>query len=247
MINLKSSAEIGMMRKSGQVLKDLLLYLEEKVRPGISTKKLDEFAYDYIKRHGGTPSFLGYGGFPASICASVDEVVVHGIPGHKRLEEGMIIGIDAGVILNGWQSDAARTFFVGDVSDEKKKLVEVTRESFFEGVKHFVEGGRLGDISQAIQDYNESRGYGVVRDLVGHGIGRKMHEDPAVPNFGVAGHGIRLQKGLVLAIEPMVNAGTWRVKTLDDGWTCVTQDGKPSAHYENTVALTENGTEILTL
>ena len=159
----------------------------------------------------------------------------------------MIIGIDAGVILNGWQSDAARTFFVGEVSDEKKKLVEVTRESFFEGVKHFVEGGRLGDISQAIQDYNESRGYGVVRDLVGHGIGRKMHEDPAVPNFGVAGHGIRLQKGLVLAIEPMVNAGTWRVKTLDDGWTCVTQDGKPSAHYENTVALTENGTEILTL
>lgn len=247
MINLKSSAEIGMMRKSGQVLRDLLLYLEEKVRPGISTKKLDEFAYDYIKRHGGIPSFLGYGGFPASICASVDEVVVHGIPGHKRLEEGMIIGIDAGVILNGWQSDAARTFFVGEVSDEKKKLVEVTRESFFEGVKHFVEGGRLGDISQAIQDYNESRGYGVVRDLVGHGIGRKMHEDPAVPNFGVAGHGIRLQKGLVLAIEPMVNAGTWRVKTLDDGWTCVTQDGKPSAHYENTVALTENGTEILTL
>ena len=227
MINLKSSAEIGMMRKSGLVLRDLLLYLEEKIRPGISTKKLDEFAYDYIK--------------------SVDEAVVHGIPGHKRLEEGMIVGIDAGVILNGWQSDAARTFPVGEVSEEKRRLMDVTRESFFEGVKHFKEGGRLGDISAAIQEYNESRGYGVVRDLVGHGIGRKMHEDPAVPNFGTAGHGVKLQRGLVLAIEPMVNMGTWKVITLDDEWTCVTADGKPSAHYENTVALTENGAEILTL
>ena len=235
MINLKSSAEIGMMRKSGLVLRDLLLYLEEKIRPGVSTKKLDEFAYDYIKRHGGTPSFLGYGGFPASICTSV------------RLEEGMIVGIDAGVILNGWQSDAARTFPVGEVSEEKRRLMDVTRESFFEGVKHFKEGGRLGDISAAIQEYNESRGYGVVRDLVGHGIGRKMHEDPAVPNFGTAGHGVKLQRGLVLAIEPMVNMGTWKVITLDDEWTCVTADGKPSAHYENTVALTENGAEILTL
>ncbi len=234
MINLKSSAEIGMMRKSGLVLRDLLLYLEEKIRPGVSTKKLDEFAYDYIKRHGGTPSFLGYGGFPASICTSVDEAVVHGIPGHKRLEEGMIVGIDAGVILNGWQSDAARTFPVGEVSEEKRRLMDVTRESFFEGVKHFKEGGRLGDISEAIQEYNESRGYGVVRDLVGHGIGRKMHD-------------VKLQRGLVLAIEPMVNMGTWKVITLDDEWTCVTADGKPSAHYENTVALTENGAEILTL
>ena len=247
MINLKSSAEIGMMRKSGLVLRDLLLHLEEKIRPGISTKKLDEFAYDYIKRHGGTPSFLGYGGFPASICTSVDEAVVHGIPGHKRLEEGMIVGIDAGVILNGWQSDAARTFPVGKGTEEKRRGVGVTRESFFEGVKHFKEGGRLGDISAAIQEYNESRGYGVVRDLVGHGIGRKMHEDPAVPNFGTAGHGVKLQRGLVLAIEPMVNMGTWKVITLDDEWTCVTADGKPSAHYENTVALTENGAEILTL
>ena len=172
---------------------------------------------------------------------------MHGIPGHKRLEEGMIVGIDAGVVLNGWQSDAARTFFVGEVSEEKRRLVQTTRERCFEGVKHFGEGGRLGDISHAIQVYNEERGYGVVRDLVGHGIGRKMHEDPQVPNFGVAGHGVRLQKGLVLAIEPMVNAGTWRVETLDDGWTCVTLDGKPSAHYEKPVALPENGTEILTL
>ena len=171
----------------------------------------------------------------------------------KNIKEGTELGklaksyIDAGVILNGWQSDAARTFPVGEVSEEKHRLMDVTRESFFEGVKHFKEGGRLGDISAAIQEYNESRGYGVVRDLVGHGIGRKMHEDPAVPNFGTAGHGVKLQRGLVLAIEPMVNMGTWKVITLDDEWTCVTADGKPSAHYENTVALTENGAEILTL
>lgn len=247
MINLKSAAEIELMRKSGRVLADMLLFLEEKVKPGVSTLKLDEFAFDYIKRHGGEPSFLGYGGFPASICASIDEVVVHGIPSHRRLEEGMIVGIDAGVILNGWQSDAARTFLVGEVSEEKRRLVETTRESFFEGVKQFKEGGRLGDISNAIQVYNESRGYGIVRDLVGHGIGRKMHEDPQVPNYGMAGHGVKLQRGLVLAIEPMVTLGTWKVETLSDGWTCVTLDRMPSAHYENTVALTENGTEILTL
>ena len=247
MIYLKSPAEIELMRKSGAILRDLLLALEEKVKPGVSTKKLDEFAYDFIKRHNAEPSFLGYGGFPASICASIDEVVVHGIPSHRRLEEGMIIGGDVGAILNGWQSDAARTFLVGEVSEEKKKLVETTRESFFVGVEQFKEGGRLGDISHAIQEYNEQRGYSVVRAMVGHGIGKKMHEDPQVPNFGRAGHGVRLEKGLVLAIEPMINLGTWQVETLDDGWTCVTIDGKPSAHYENTVALTENGAEILTL
>lgn len=247
MINLKSPAEIELMRKSGAILRDLLLSIEEKIKPGVTTKKLDEFAYDFIKRRGATPSFLGYGGFPASICASIDEVVVHGIPGHRRLEEGMIIGIDVGAVLNGWQSDAARTFAVGEVSEEKRRLMDVTRESFFAGVEKFREGGRLGDISQAVQEYNESRGFSVVRDMVGHGIGRQMHEDPQVPNFGRAGHGVKLEKGLVLAIEPMVNAGTWKVKILDDEWTCVTADGKPSAHYENTVALTENGTEILTL
>ena len=247
MITLKSPTEIGYMRKSCAVIRDLLLYMEDKVKPGVSTKKLDEFVHDYIVKHGAKPSFLGYGGFPASACISIDDVVVHGIPSARRLEDGMIVGVDVGAILNGWQSDAARTFLVGEVSAEKRRLVDTTRESFFKGVEQFRDGGRLGDISHAIQVYNEERGYSMVRDLVGHGIGREMHEDPQVPNFGRAGHGVRLAVGMVLAIEPMVNMGTWKVETLDDGWTCVTQDGMPSAHYENTVALTENGAEILTL
>jgi methionyl aminopeptidase len=247
MINLKTPAEIEKMRKAGALLKATLEYLEENVKPGVTTKKLDELAYSFIKKHNASPSFLGYGGFPASICASIDEVVVHGIPSERKLEEGEIIGIDCGVVLNGWQSDAARTIAVGEISEEKRKLIETTKQSFFEGVKQFKEGGRLGDISHAVQSYNESRGYSVVRDLVGHGIGRHMHEDPAVPNYGREGHGLRLEKGLVLAIEPMINIGTWEVETLSDGWTCVTLDRKPSAHYENTVALTENGAEILTL
>lgn len=247
MITLKSPTEIGYMRKSCAVIRNLLLYMEDKVKPGVSTKKLDEFVHDYIVKHGAKPSFLGYGGFPASACISIDDVVVHGIPSARRLEEGMIVGVDVGAILNGWQSDAARTFLVGEVSAEKRRLVDTTRESFFKGVEQFRDGGRLGDISHAIQVYNEERGYSMVRDLVGHGIGREMHEDPQVPNFGRAGHGVRLAVGMVLAIEPMVNMGTWKVETLDDGWTCVTQDGMPSAHYENTVALTENGAEILTL
>lgn len=247
MIYIKSPAQIAAMKKSGAILRDLLCAIEERVKPGVSTKKLDEFAYEFITKHNAKPSFLGYGGFPASICASIDEVVVHGIPGHRRLEEGQIIGIDVGAVLDGWQSDAARTFAVGEISQEKRRLVDTTRESFFKGVEQFRQGGRLGDISHAIQQYNEERGFSVVRAMVGHGIGRKMHEDPQVPNFGSAGHGIKLEVGLVLAIEPMINLGTWQVKTLDDGWTCVTTDGKPSAHYENTVALTEHGTEILTL
>ena len=247
MIRLKSTAEIAKMKKSCEIIRDLLLFMEEKVRPGITTKKLDEFAYDYIKRKGATPSVLGYGGFPGSICASIDEVVVHGIPSSRRLEEGQIIGIDVGAILGGWQSDAARTFIVGDTTPEKKKLVEVTKESFFKGVEQFKLGNRLGDISHAIQEYAEGHGFGVVRAMVGHGIGREMHEDPQVPNYGRAGHGPKLEKGLVLAIEPMITLGDWQVETLGDGWTCVTVDRSPSAHYENTVALTENGIEILTL
>ena len=245
MINIKSPHEIECMRKSGAILRDCLLFLGERVKPGVSTKRLDEFAYDYIKRHDSTPSFLGYGGFPGTICASIDEVVVHGFPSDRRLKEGEIIGVDCGLVFKGWQADAARTFLVGEVSEEKKRLVDTTRESFFEGVKQFKAGGRLGDISHAVQVYNESRGYGVVRSMVGHGIGREMHEDPAVPNYGKAGHGPKLEVGMVLAIEPMVNMGTWQ--TLEDGWKCETLDGKPSAHYENTVALTENGAEILTL
>ncbi len=245
MIIIKNSAEIECMRKSGALLRDLLLYLEEMVKPGVSTKRLDEFAYDYIKKHNSTPSFKGYHGFPGTICASVEDQVVHGFPSEHRLKEGEIVSIDAGLCFKGWQADAARTFLVGEVSEEKKKLVDTTRESFFEGVKQFKAGNRIGDISHAIQVYNEERGYGVVRAMVGHGIGREMHEDPSVPNYGRAGHGPRLEVGMVLAIEPMVNMGTWQV--IEDGWKCTTMDGKPSAHYENTVALTENGAEILTL
>lgn len=245
MINLKSPSEIECMRKSGAILRDCLLFLEERVKPGVSTKRLDEFAYDYIKRHDSKPSFLGYGGFPGTICASVNQTVVHGFPSDRRLKEGEIVGVDCGLIFKGWQADAARTFLVGEVDEEVAKLVQTTRESFFEGVKQFKVGGRLGDISHAIQEYNESRGYGVVRSMVGHGIGREMHEDPSVPNYGKAGRGVKLEVGMVLAIEPMVNMGTWQ--TIEDGWKCETLDGKPSAHYENTVALTENGAEILTL
>ncbi len=250
MIRLKSPFEIDCMRKSGEILRDCLLFLEERVKAGVSTKKLDEFAYEYIKGHGAEPSFLGFDAgmgvpFPGTICASVDSVVVHGFPSERKLKEGEILSIDCGLVFKGWQADAARTIAVGEISKEKRDLVDVTRQSFFEGVKNFKEGNRLGDISSAIQLYCESRGYSIVRTMTGHGIGREMHEDPSVPNFGRAGHGIRLERGLVLAIEPMVNMGTW--KTHDEGWLCETLDKKPSAHYENTVALTENGAEILTL
>lgn len=245
MIKIKSPAEIECMRKSGEILRDCLLFLGERVKAGVSTKRLDEFAYDYIIRHGAKPSFLGYGGFPGTICASVDEVVVHGFPSDKRLEEGQIFSLDCGLIFKGWQADAARTFPVGEISEEKQRLVDTTRESFFEAVKQFKVGNRIGDISNAVQTYCESRGYGVVRSMIGHGIGREMHEDPQVPNYGKAGHGPRLEVGMVLAIEPMINMGTWQ--TVENGWSCVTADRKPSAHYENTVALTENGAEILTL
>lgn len=245
MINIKSPSEIECMRRSGAILRDCLLFLEERVKPGVTTKRLDEFAHDYILRHNSKPSFLGYGGFPGTICASIDEVVVHGFPSDRRLEEGQILSIDCGLIFKGWQADAARTVLVGEVSDEKKLLVKTTRESFFKGVEMFREGNRLGDISYAVQKYCEDRGYGVVRSMVGHGIGREMHEDPAVPNYGKPGHGVKLQRGMVLAIEPMINLGIWQ--TVENGWSCKTLDGKPSAHYENTVALTENGAEILTL
>ena len=248
MITIKSASQIEKMRKSGAVTKGALELIEKSIRPGISTKQLDKIAYDYIISKGAKPNFLNYNGFPGSICASVNDEVVHGIPSKQVvLKEGDIISIDMGAILDGWHSDAARTFGVGKISDEAQKLIDVTRECFFEGIKHAKHGAKLGDISYAIQTYAESHGYGVVRDLVGHGIGTSLHEDPSVPNFGRAGHGVRLAAGMVLAIEPMINEGTWRVEMLDDDWTVVTQDGKLSAHYENTVAITKDGCEILTL
>ena len=248
MISIKSAKQIDKMRESCALTKELFLILEDKIEPGISTKELDTIAYNFYKKNGATPNFLNYNGFPATICASVNDEVVHGIPSkNKILCEGDIISIDMGCILDGWHSDAARTFAVGKISDEAQRLIDTTRESFFEGIKVIKHGVKLGDVSHTIQTFLEERGYGVVRDLVGHGIGRALHEDPEVPNFGKAGHGIRLAAGMTLAIEPMVAAGDYHVGVLDDDWTVVTADRSLAAHYENTVLITREGCEILTL
>lgn len=248
MISIKSAKQIEKMRESCKLTKELFLILEDKINPGVSTKELDTIAYNFYKKHGATPNFLNYNGYPATICASINDEVVHGIPSSKKiLCDGDIISIDMGCILDGWHSDAARTFPVGKVSEEAQKLIDVTRESFFEGVKVIKHGVKLGDVSHTIQTFLEERGYGVVRDLVGHGVGRALHEDPEVPNFGKAGHGIKLASGMTLAIEPMVTAGDYHVGVLDDDWTVVTADRSLAAHYENTVVVTRDGCEILTL
>ncbi|MDD6483871.1 MAG: type I methionyl aminopeptidase [Clostridiales bacterium] len=248
MITIKSAKQVEKMRKACEITKGALELIEKNIHPGVTTKQLDKIAYDFIKSKGAQPNFLNYNGFPGSICASVNDEVVHGIPSKRTvLKEGDIISIDMGTVLDGWHSDAARTFGVGKISDEAKRLIDTTRESFFEGIKHIKHGAKLGDCSAAIQEYCESRGYGVVRDLVGHGIGQSLHEDPSVPNFGTKGKGVRLAAGMTLAIEPMINEGTWKVEILDDDWTVVTADGKLSAHYENTILVTRDGCEILTL
>ncbi|WAM34661.1 type I methionyl aminopeptidase [Caldicellulosiruptor morganii] len=247
MITIKSEAELDSMRSAGRIVANVLKELEKIIKPGITTKELDEFAEEYIIKNGGIPSFKGLYGYPASICTSINDEVVHGIPGLRRLENGDIISIDVGVCVDGLHADAARTFAVGEISETAKLLIKTTEESFFEGIKNAVAGRRIGDISNSIQKYVESRGFSVVRDLVGHGIGRKFHESPQVPNFGKAGVGIRLIKNMTLAIEPMVNEGTFRVYTAEDGWTVKTLDGKLSAHYENTIVITEGLPEIITL
>lgn len=248
MITIKTAQEIELMRKANVIVRDTLDLLRDNIKEGMTTKALDKIAYDYITKCGAKPSFLGYDGFPASICTSINEQVVHGIPSDKVvIKEGDIVSVDCGSIYKGFNGDAARTFMIGKVDEKVKKLVEVTQQSFFEGVKILKEGVRLGDLGHAIQSYAESFGYGVVRALVGHGIGRDMHEDPEVPNYGRAGHGLRLRKNMTIAIEPMINMGTHDVYMLDDGWTIVTADNLPSAHYENTVAITEDGVEILSL
>ena len=248
MISIKSSKQIDKMRESCKLTKELFLILEDKIKPGITTKELDTIAYEFYKKHGATPNFLNYNGYPATICASVNDEVVHGIPSNKViLRDGDIISIDMGCILDGWHSDAARTFGVGKITDEAQKLIDDTKQSFFEGISVIKHGVKLGDVSHTIQTFLEERGYGVVRDLVGHGIGRELHESPEVPNFGTAGRGVRLAAGMTLAIEPMVTAGNYRVGVLDDDWTVVTADGSLAAHYENTVVITRDGCEILTL
>lgn len=248
MITIKSASQIEKMRVACKITRDALSLIEEHVKPGVSTAQLDKLAHEFILSRGAKPNFLHYNGFPASICASVNDRVVHGIPSKSTiLKEGDIISIDMGAEKDGYNGDAARTFAVGKVSDEAQRLMDVTKQSFFEGIKHLRHGAKLGDLSAAIQEYAEGHGYSVVRDLVGHGIGQKLHEDPSVPNFGRAGRGVKLAAGMTLAIEPMINAGGWEVEVLDDDWTVVTADGSLSAHYENTVLITKDGYEILTL
>ncbi|MCH5152908.1 MAG: type I methionyl aminopeptidase [Clostridiales bacterium] len=249
MITIKSDAQISYMRHANQIVRDTLNLLRDHTKPGVSTYELNRLAHDYIVSQGAVPSFLNYHGFPASICVSVDCEVVHGIPSKKKiLQEGQIVSYDCGAIFNGWHGDAARTVAVGLISPECQQLIDVTEQCFFKGVESIVAGvTRLGDLGHVIQEYAESFGYGVVRELVGHGIGREMHEEPDVPNFGTAGRGIRLSEGMTLAIEPMITMGTERVDFLEDGWTVKTHDRKPAAHYENTIAITSNGIEILSL
>lgn len=248
MISIKTPNEIQLMRKANQIVRDTLNLIEDNIKVGMTTAQIDKLARNYIVKCDAKPSFLGYNGFPASICTSINEQVVHGIPSDKVvIEEGDIVSVDCGSIYKGYNGDAARTYLIGKVSEEKARLVEITKQSFFEGIKVLKEGARLGDLGYAIQSYAESYGYGVVRDLVGHGIGRQMHEDPQVPNYGRAGHGMRLRKNMTIAIEPMINMGTHEVYMLDDNWTVVTADKMPSAHYENTILITEYGVEILSL
>lgn len=235
------------MREAGRLLARVHEIVEEAIRPGISTKYLDKIAYDAIIAAGAKPSFLGLYDYPATINASINEEVIHAIPSDRLLLEGDIISIDIGVLLNGFHSDAARTHPVGHISDEAQRIITVTRDSFYKGLNQAVVGNRVSDISHAIQKYSEENGYSLVREFTGHGIGKSLHEDPAVPNYGPPGRGSRLQAGMALAIEPMVCQGGHGVSILEDGWTVVTNDKKLSAHYENTIVITDNGPEILTL
>ena len=246
MIELKTDREIGIMRSNGEILARTLKLVKENIRPGIRTKELNRLAEDFIREQGAYPAFKGYRGFPSSICVSVDNEVVHGIPGERALEEGQIVSVDAGVLKDGYYSDAARTYPVGGIAKESRRLIDITREALKQAVDRVKEGRHLSDISHVIQSFVERNGFSVVRDLVGHGIGKKMHEEPQIPNFGEPGQGVVLKKGMVFAIEPMVNAGSWEIDTRDDHWTIVTRDGSLSAHFEHTMAVTENGAEILT-
>ncbi|MGQ9475583.1 MAG: type I methionyl aminopeptidase [Actinomycetota bacterium] len=247
MIIRKSREEIAKMRKAGRIVAGVLDFLEKHVRPGTKTETLNRLADEFIRARGGLPSFLGYRGFPASICTSINDVVVHGIPGKERLKEGDIIGIDVGVIVDGYQADAARTYAVGEVSDTARRLMEVTLASLEAGIAACRPGNRLGDVSNSIQRVVEGGGFSVVVQFVGHGIGREMHEEPQIPNFGPPGRGPLLLPGMTFALEPMVNEGTYEVRVEEDGWTVRTVDGRLSAHFEHTVAVTDGDPEILTL
>jgi methionyl aminopeptidase len=251
MIYLKTAQELDTIRESCRIVAEVLAIVGSNVQPGISTMELDRMAEEYIRSRGAKPAFKGYGHsddnrFPATLCTSIDAVVVHGIPSERALQEGEIVGIDVGVNYKGFFGDAARSFRIGRVSGDKDRLLKVTEESLYKGIEQAVVGNTVHDISSAIQNHVEAHGFSVVRDLTGHGVGKELHEEPAVPNFGKAGTGDRLEVGMTLAIEPMVNAGTYKVRIASDGWTVLTEDGRPSAHYEHTVAVRNGTPEILT-
>jgi methionyl aminopeptidase len=246
MINLKTTREIEIIRANGRILANTLELLGEEIKPGVRTKELDRLAEDFIRREGAYPAFKGYRGYPASVCISLDNEVVHGIPGERMIEEGQLVSVDIGVFKDNYYADGAFTFAVGQVSNQAQRLIQITQEALKRGLEFVREGGFLSDISYAIQSFVEKNGFSVVRDLVGHGIGMNMHEEPQIPNFGPSGQGPILKKGMVLAIEPMVNAGSFEIETREDNWTIVTKDGSLSAHFEHTVAVTENGAMILT-
>lgn len=247
-VSIKSDREIELMREAGKILAEVHARLGDAIEPGMSTLDIDRLGEKLIRSYGCIPNFLNYNGYPASICVSVNDEVVHGIP-HKDhiLRDGDIVSLDAGLIYKGYHSDAARTHAVGPIDDKARKLIEVTKQSFFEGIKMAKSGNHLYDISNTIDRYVSSFGYGIVRDLVGHGIGTKLHEEPQIPNFAQRRKGLRLQAGMTLAVEPMINMGDWEVEWLDDDWTVVTADGSLSAHYENTILITDGEPEILTL
>ena len=248
LITLKSPREQEAMRRAGRLTAEARALAGRMVQPGVTTKEIDDAVRKFIRGHGAEPSFLNYGGFTGSACISVNEVVIHGIPSRKIvLKEGDIVSIDVGAVIDGFHGDCAATYPCGQISDEAQRLIDVTRQSFWEGFQFAKAGQRVSDISHAVQVYVESHGCSVVRDFVGHGVGTKLHEAPEVPNFGPAGHGVRLQAGMAIAVEPMVCAGDWHVKVLKDGWTTVTVDGSLAAHYENTMLITENGPEITTV
>lgn len=248
MIVLKTSRELQLMREACRISAMALKVAGEAVEPGVTTAEIDQIAYKLIKKMGAEPNFLNYNGFPATACISVNNEVIHGIPNKSRvLKEGDIVSIDLGAKIHGYNGDNAATFACGKVSSEAQRLMDATRESLYEGIKQAKPGNRIGDVGSAVQRYVESRGYSVVREYVGHGVGARLHEDPSVPNFGTPGRGVRLLPGMTLAIEPMINEGTHKVRTLADGWTVLTQDGKLSAHFEHTVAITPDGPVILTI
>ena len=247
MIRIKSPDEVEKIRHSARLVAETLDYLAGQIRPGVSTLELDRLALEFIRRGGGQPSFLGYRGYRHTICASINEEVVHGIPSRRVLKEGDVLSVDVGAMCEGFHGDSARTFGVGRIAPEAERLLRVTRESLAKGLEKVRAGNRLGDISAAIQAHVESNGFSIVRSLVGHGIGRDLHEDPQIPNYGRAGAGVLLKRGMVFAIEPMVNAGGFEVETLGDGWTVVSADGSLAAHFEHTVAVTEEGPDVLTV